>query len=267
MKWLAALLIVANLLFYGYSQLAQPPAEDWRARQLNADKVRLQTGEPAPAAKEKPAEAAAEAANPEAAPAATDIAAKAEADKAAAAKAAQAAKAEASKVEAAKAAQAAKAEADKVAAKVCLIWNGLNSQEFGRAKVRLAKLGLRAEEEAPSGNGKFWIYIPPRDNLADAQHKASELKALGVSDYFVVNDGSKWQNAVSLGLFSQRDGAERRMSELKEQGVKSAVLRERNDGVHAGKFRLQQLNAEQAGKVKTLAGAFAGSELNEEACR
>nr|WP_302476158.1 SPOR domain-containing protein [Azonexus fungiphilus] len=84
-------------------------------------------------------------------------------------------------------------------------------------------------ERRPAGESTgWWVHIPPLANKAAADKKAQELKALGVSDYFVVQEGAT-RNAISLGIFSSEKGGRERLAELQAQGVRSAKLVPRPD--------------------------------------
>lgn len=125
-------------------------------------------------------------------------------------------------------------------AAACYRWTGLNAEAQKKATqiLETLKLSFRNIEGDNGSPKRFWVYVPPRPKLDEAQRKAKELATLGVQDYFVVNDGGRWQNALSLGLFSSRESAERRLEELKQKGVRSAIIRERDDGVHAATLLL-----------------------------
>ncbi|MDK2123243.1 SPOR domain-containing protein [Parachitinimonas caeni] len=242
MKWLFLLLLIANLLFYGYSQFAEPTAApDWRSREVNADKIKLISAEA-----------------PEPGKPGVDSAATATEPKPADAKPAEPTPAEA---------PAPLAAQD--AANSCMVWKGLPERDLLRAKSKLKALKLAnapAEQLISDGPTKFWVYIPPRNTLAEAQRKGDELKGLKIDDYYVVNDGGKWQNAISLGIFSTREAADRRLESLRTVGVKSAVVRERGDGVHSATLSLSGISSEQKEKLQALAAEFKGTTLDDSRC-
>ena len=76
--------------------------------------------------------------------------------------------------------------------------------------------------EPGEGNG-WWVFIPPLAGKAEAEKKAGELRALEVTDYFILQDGPS-RHAISLGVFSSEKGAQDRLTELKAKGVRSAKL-------------------------------------------
>lgn len=166
------------------------------------------------------------------------------------------------------------APADKVAAKLaanigaCLEWGTFAGNEMTRAASALAKLGLgeklgqRSLEEITA----YWVYIPPLKSKQDADKKISELKALGLTDYFLVQDNSKWRNAISLGIFKTRDAANHRLTGLKDQGVKSAAMGERSQKVSQITFVVREPGEGVAARLVELQKEFPGSELKATQC-
>lgn len=234
MKWLFALLLLANLLFYGYTRVAQPPKPaDWHSREINAAKMKLVSGA------QPDATEATVAPDPE---------------------------------ESAPAAKPATPSNKPVAAAngplVCYRWGGIAPSALNRAKTRLAglKLGGDTQIQAPDGPVRFWVYVPPRPDRADAVRKAEEMKGMGVEDFYVVNDDGKWQNAVSLGIYSSQEAAQRRLDDLKNKGVKSAIMRERGDGVHTATIVVRRIPGERAAELAKLPASFKGSDLAEVKC-
>lgn len=159
------------------------------------------------------------------------------------------------------------AEAPPPAKTVCLRWSGIMLDQAPRARNQLKNLGLTATESGGAENAKFWVYVPSLDTPAEARKKAQQIADAGVDDYFVVNDGKKWQNAISLGVFSAREGAERRLAEVKEKGVRSAVLRDKEDTLKPVTFTLRNISSESRKKLEKASGQLRGAELREVVCR
>jgi hypothetical protein len=164
---------------------------------------------------------------------------------------------------------AVKLENTQVIAKLpaCLEWGTFSGTELARAQDALDKLQLgdklsqRSSEETVS----YWVYIPPLGSKKDAEKKISELKASGVTDYFLVQDG-QWKNAISLNLFKNEELARKYLAELQTKGVKSAVIGERG---HQGKrtlFQIRDSGNTLANKLTELQRDFPGTELKAVDC-
>ena len=88
-----------------------------------------------------------------------------------------------------------------------------------KATVRLEEMGAKVERRSRRDKQQvgYWIYLPPLESKQAAVRKTQELKKQKVDDYFIVL-ASKYQNAISLGVYKNRNGAERRVAELREKG-------------------------------------------------
>ncbi|MDP2963331.1 MAG: SPOR domain-containing protein [Sulfurimicrobium sp.] len=120
--------------------------------------------------------------------------------------------------------QPAQAEASP---KICLEWGMFSKQELARAQNALKPLQLGEDaitlRSAPEKTSKYWVYIPPQKSRPEAQKKQEELKALGVEDSLVMQDNNKWRHAISLGVFSTQEAADKFLAELRtKNNVKTA---------------------------------------------
>lgn len=94
-----------------------------------------------------------------------------------------------------------------------------NEDRASVAAVRLQDIGYRPTVRQAGGQilSGFWVYLPPYANRRDAERAVEDLKAKGIDDLFVVT-GSGQLNAVSLGLFSRGELADRRAANVGKFG-------------------------------------------------
>lgn len=152
------------------------------------------------------------------------------------------------------------------AALACLEWGGFAPADAERASEALAPLSLGprlTRRPVADDNASWWVFMPPRANRQDAQKKAAELKALGVEEYFIVQDEGPQRFAISLGIFKTEAAAESRLEALRAKGVKTAQAGRRESS--AQKVYLQVRPAEEAlaTKLREIAASFSGSEVRE----
>lgn len=213
MKALVFLLVLGNLLFYafsaGYFGRPDNPDAGRVEQQVEPERMRIVSRGEAPASTTPAARP--EPAVVEAKPTETPPAAEKAAEEPAPATAA-------SEPE-------TKAElADKPA--VCLFWRTLPVADADRLSALLAKrfgdYKVTRKQAASESNG-WWVFIPPLPSKADAERKSAELRELGVTEFFVVQDAQS-RLAISLGVFSSEKGGQERLAELKAKGVRSAQL-------------------------------------------
>ncbi|SMC28584.1 Sporulation related domain-containing protein [Andreprevotia lacus DSM 23236] len=258
MKWLFFILLVANLLFFGYTHVA-PHAQPGRtvSKEMNASQVHIVNVASTPAPSATPAPAVADTPEPTPAPSGKP---------AATSPPVPTQKPEPTPKPTSKPAPSPEPQAQ-ATGDVCVRWTGITGDQANLARDKLRQLGLTAQENTAAQNAKFWVYVPPLNDIETARKKAQQFAELGVDDYFVVNNGSKWQNAISLGIFSTQEAADRRLNDLRDKGVKSAIVRERDDGVRHTSFLVRKISDEQQAKLAKVAELLRGSQVEKVACK
>ncbi len=87
-----------------------------------------------------------------------------------------------------------------------------------------AEQGLRVvdhwseETEMP----RYWVHIPPADDMGGARATLQRLEEHGIEDIQLINSG-RMARGISLGLFSTREGAERRETRVRVQGFDTGI--------------------------------------------
>ncbi len=240
MKVLVFLLLLGNLLFYAFSTgyLGHPDNPDAGRvdQQITPERLRIVSRGEAPSAAANPAPASA----PD------------EKQDAAAAKAEE----PVLKPETEKPAIADKAET----APVCLAWAQLSQAEADRVVALMGKRFVDfklSRKVVPGESSGWWVYIPALPGKAEAEKKAGELRNLGVSDFFIVQEGVS-RHAISLGIFSSEKGSNERLAELKAKGVRSAVI-----GPRPGKDSFVALQARGPGDRKAAVIAAVADALQK----
>lgn len=208
MKWLVFLLVLANLLFFAYSEgyFGRTPNPDAirLKKQVKPENVRIVSrgvpplaGTPTVQNEETKADNAVQ----------VDPKANDKGEN----------KAEAKEV----------VSASPPPAETCLAWQGLASKDAERLAALLTEKfsDFKQSRRIESGQGKSWrVFIPPFPNRADAEKKAGELKQLGVKEFAVVQDAGPKYLAISFGHYPTEAAAKSRLSQLRDKGVRSAKL-------------------------------------------
>jgi hypothetical protein len=109
----------------------------------------------------------------------------------------------------------------------CSRWENLQPADADRLAALIGQkfpaFKLSRRLDPGEGNG-WWVFIPPQADKAGADKKAAQLRGLGVTDYFIVQEAGPNQYAISLGIFSSEKGAQERLADTKALGVRSAKL-------------------------------------------
>jgi|SRR5690606_13377613 len=76
----------------------------------------------------------------------------------------------------------------------------------------------------PAGAGTHWrVHLPGLESPEAAQAMAARIGAAGFSDFLVMREGEA--HSIALGLFSTRDGAQRRVDALQAAGFPARCAR------------------------------------------
>ena len=131
------------------------------------------------------------------------------------------------------------------------------ARRFEREVAPLA-LGERQTqaEVAVQEISSHMVMIPPLGSKEAADKKAAELKAQGVSNYFIMNDSSAAKWAISLGVFKSEAAAQTLMAALKKQGVTGAKVAGRSSAGTRLVYRFRDIDAETKGKLEAAAAKF-----------
>jgi SPOR domain len=149
------------------------------------------------------------------------------------------------------------------AAPKCIEWGSFTLTDVESAEKALeplalgARLARRRTEELAS----WWVFIPPQSNRPGALKKAAELKALGVDDYFIVQEEGPQRWALSLGLFKSEEAAQAHLASLRARGVRSAVVGQRETMVPKVWLQVSGVDADLERRLTDIALRVEGSEL------
>jgi hypothetical protein len=150
----------------------------------------------------------------------------------------------------------------------CMEWGEFSGADLQRAEKALGTLHLEKHLKTRyvERGGAYWVYIAPVKSHAKVEKKIAQLKSLGVSDYFTIQEAGVWQNAISLGVFKSEEAARNYLAELKGLGVKSALVGKRASKLKLTVFVLDHLDGTMSGKLAELHKDFSESEIKTVSC-
>lgn len=125
----------------------------------------------------------------------------------------------------------ASAPAAKPEAEQCLSLGPFTDQ--AKAQSAIAGLGAdalrpRLREVPGKPASSYRVFIPPAASREEAQATAKRIVEAGFSDYFIVSQGAE-ANAVALGQYRNREGAQRRLSALEAAGFPAKLAPNGNE--------------------------------------
>jgi hypothetical protein len=147
----------------------------------------------------------------------------------------------------------------------CLEWGSFTLTDASRAEKTLEPLalGTRLAQRRTEETAGWWVFIPAQKVANPRQaalRKAAELRNLGIEDYFIVQEEEhRW--ALSLGVFRTEDAARARLSVLRSQGVRTALVGARETVVPKVWLQVKGVDPALEAKIKELTVQVESTEL------
>jgi hypothetical protein len=147
---------------------------------------------------------------------------------------------------------------------VCVEWGAFSPADAVRAADALGQLGLGGRFTARESSESYWVHIPPMKTRADAEKKATEVRSLGITDFYIVQDAGPAQFALSLGVFRTEEAANNHLAQLRPKGVRSAIVAP--FGAAATTFVIREPGDAATMKLAELKAEFPAAALKAVAC-
>jgi len=153
-------------------------------------------------------------------------------------------------------------------ADVCVEWGPLSDADRTRALADLdsLQLGRLLTQRRVEVDNTYWVSLPPFASRAAADKRATELRAQGLSDLSVVDNG-RGQFTVSLGVFRTEQAARARADAVAAQKVANARVEPRNQAVAQTMLVVRDPQQPVVARLKELQAQYAGSDLKVGACQ
>ncbi|MGV8869772.1 MAG: SPOR domain-containing protein [Janthinobacterium svalbardensis] len=131
------------------------------------------------------------------------------------------------------------------------------------AQVAALELGDRQSRRNVAGQdiSSYMVYIPPQGSKEGADRKAGELKQLGVTNYFIMNESSPLRWGISLGVFKSETSAQSQLASLNKQGVHSARVAPRYSASKQMAYQFRDLDAATRVRLEKIKTQFPEQEL------
>jgi len=147
----------------------------------------------------------------------------------------------------------------------CLEWGSFNPAEASRAAKALEplELGARLAQYRGEETARWWVHFTPQGSRAAALRKAAELRKLGITEFFIVQDPGPTQWALSMGIFTTEEAAKSYLDELQDKGVRTAVIGERETRVPKVWFQVREVDTALRARLDALAADYEGATLHD----
>jgi hypothetical protein len=168
--------------------------------------------------------------------------------------------ADAASVPEAASAQVAASNAPGAPAVACTQVGPLSASDAHRFESRVARLDLGQRETHQSVPYQevtsHLVYVPSQGSKEAADRKAAELRALGVTNLFVISGDSPFKWGISLGLFKSEASAQAMLASLSKQGVRSARIAPRGPLGTRAVYQFRGIDAGTRAKIVEIANRY-----------
>jgi hypothetical protein len=148
----------------------------------------------------------------------------------------------------------------------CVQAGPFSTADARRFEARVARLGLaprqsRIEMPYQEVTSRL-VYLPPNGGREGAQRRVAELRERGVTNFFIMqNDTSPLRYAISLGVFKSDGAAQKLVADLQRQGVRGVRILPRGPQVTRAGYQYRQIDAGERDRMTGIADNYNGVEV------
>lgn len=114
----------------------------------------------------------------------------------------------------------------------CIELLSFTQGEAARFENRIDALGLASQlsrRELPMPSS-YMVMLPPQGSREAADQKTTELRGMGITDSFVIQDNSARRFGIALGTFRSQEAAQAHLETMTRRGARSARIAEVGTG-------------------------------------
>lgn len=135
----------------------------------------------------------------------------------------------------------------------CLETEAFAAPDARRFETRLARLELGARQmrlAVPYQEvTSHLVYLPPNGGKEGAERRVAELRERGISDYFIMQGDSPMRWAVSLGAFKTEASARTLAAELAKKGVQGVRVLPRGPQSNRFAYRFRDIDGAMRARI------------------
>lgn len=130
--------------------------------------------------------------------------------------------------------------------------------EATRFETRIDALGLASQlsrRELPTPSS-YMVMLPPQGSREAADQKTAELRGMGITDTFVIQDNSARRYGIALGTFRNQDAAQAHLETMIRRGARTARIAEVGSGTARLAIQLRALDPAAEAQVNRAKAEF-----------
>jgi len=152
-------------------------------------------------------------------------------------------------------------------ADVCIEWGPFSDTDRSKALADLdsLQLGRLLSQRRVDLDSTYWVNVGPFTSRGAADRRLTELRSQGVSDVSTVDIG-RGQYAVSLGVYRTEQAANTRADALGRQGITGARVEPRQQLFTQTMLVVRDPQQPVVARIRDLQPQYSGSDLRIGAC-
>jgi len=152
-------------------------------------------------------------------------------------------------------------------ADVCIEWGPFSDTDRSKALADLdsLQLGRLLSQRRVDLDSTYWVNVGPFTRRGAADRRLTELRSQGVSDVSTVDIG-RGQYAVSLGVYRTEQAANTRADALGRQGITGARVEPRQQLFTQTMLVVRDPQQPVVARIRDLQPQYSGSDLRIGAC-
>ena len=148
----------------------------------------------------------------------------------------------------------------------CLETEAFAAGDARRYETRLARIALGARQTRLAipfqEVTSHLVYLPPQGGKEGADRRVAELRERGVTNFFIMQGDSPLRWAVSLGVFKTEAGARTLAAELAKQGVQGVRILPRGPQTNRFAYRFRDIDAPTRTRIVEAGRGFPAAVLH-----
>lgn len=148
----------------------------------------------------------------------------------------------------------------------CLEWGNFYEEQIQYADNVMKEMypELSYEWENVGNALKYWLVIPALPNKEATNRMINKLRNFGIASFRVKKTEERWKNAISLGIYDDKQQAVKQLEEIEKKGISNAVIEDYE--VELKKIVIDQSNFTIKEQLQKTAEQLEGTQIISIQC-
>lgn len=148
----------------------------------------------------------------------------------------------------------------------CLEWGNFYEEQIQYADNVMKETypELSYEWENVGAALKYWLVIPALPNKEATNRMINKLRNFGIASFRVKKTEERWKNAISLGIYDDKQQAIKQLEEIEKKGISNAVIEDYE--VELKKIVIDQSNFTIKEQLQKTAEQLEGTQIISIQC-